>query len=169
MAKLARIVIMGVSGCGKSSVGEALAEALGGRYIEGDDMHSPASIAKMQAGTPLDDSDRWPWLDRVGETQARGENTTIVGCSALKRIYRDRIRKAAGREVLFVHLFGPKEVIAQRIKARLGHFMPAWLLDSQFAALEPPTADEFSVTVMVNQPLAAVVLKVETSISALAP
>ncbi|WP_275791305.1 gluconokinase [Pararhizobium gei] len=169
MAKPTRIVIMGVSGCGKSSVGEALATAIGDRYIDGDDMHLPASIAKMQAGKPLEDSDRWPWLDRIGETLAMAGNTTIVGCSALKRIYRDRIRKDAGGGVLFVHLSGPKEVIAQRMKARPGHLMPASLVDSQFATLEPPTADEASVTVAINQPLAAVVSMVTASIAALDP
>lgn len=167
MGKLTRIVIMGVSGCGKSSVGEALAVALGGHYIDGDDIHSPDSIAKMQAGMPLVDSDRWTWLDRVGYTLAKRESMTIVGCSALKRVYRDRIRKNANGEVLFVYLSGAKEVIAERMEARSGHFMPALLLDSQFAALEPPTADEFSVTVTIDQPLASVVLMVKISIEAL--
>lgn len=169
MTQPIRLVIMGVSGCGKSSVGKTLAVALGGRYIDGDDMHAPSSIAKMQAGTPLKDSDRWPWLERVGATLAGSEDTMIIGCSALKRIYRDRIRENARGQVLFVHLSGEKEVIAARLQTRQGHFMPASLLDSQFEALEPPTADECSVTVTIDQPLASVVSMITTSIAALTP
>jgi gluconokinase len=136
-----RIVIMGVSGCGKSSVGAALGERLGIPYRDGDDLHPAANVEKMRAGIPLSDADRWPWLDRVARV-LHDDAPVIVGCSALRRAYRDRIRSAAGGAVRFVHLTGSREVIATRMAARTGHYMPAILLDSQFATLEPPAPDE---------------------------
>ena len=150
-----RLVIMGVSGCGKSSVGAGLATRLGLNYRDGDDLHPPENVAKMRAGMPLTDADRWPWLDRVGQVFL-AEAPVIVGCSALKRAYRDRIRTAAGGPVTFVHLAGSQEVIAARMALRQGHYMPLSLLDSQFAALEPPTAEE-AITVSIDQPLEALV------------
>lgn len=153
MARLAKLVIMGVSGCGKSTVGAALAKALDATYIDGDDLHTPENIAKMSTGTPLLDTDRWPWLDRVGDALAHRQKTTIIGCSALKRVYRDRIRAKVKVPVLFIHLSGTREEIARRMRNRSGHFMPASLLDSQFAALEEPRSDEYAVTVAINQPL----------------
>lgn len=153
MARPTKIVIMGVSGCGKSTVGAALAERLGGTYVDGDDLHPAENIAKMSIGTPLQDTDRWPWLDRVGEALASRQETSIIGCSALKRTYRDRIRTNVAEPVLFIHLSGTREEIAMRMRNRPGHFMPASLLDSQFAALEPPTLGEYAVTVAIDQPL----------------
>ena len=150
-----RLVIMGVSGCGKSSVGAGLATRLGLNYRDGDDLHPPENVAKMRAGMPLTDGDRWPWLDRVGQVLL-AEAPVIVGCSALKRAYRDRIRTAAGGPVTFVHLAGSQEVIAARMALRQGHYMPLSLLDSQFAALEPPAAEE-AITVSIDQPLEAIV------------
>ena len=150
-----RLVIMGVSGCGKSSVGAGLATRLGLNYRDGDDLHPPENVAKMRAGMPLTDADRWPWLDRVGQVLL-AEAPVIVGCSALKRAYRDRIRTAAGGPVTFVHLAGSQEVIAARMALRQGHYMPLSLLDSQFAALEPPAAEE-AITVSIDQPLEAIV------------
>ena len=150
-----RLVIMGVSGCGKSSVGAGLAARLGLNYRDGDDLHPPENVAKMRAGMPLTDGDRWPWLDRVGQVLL-AEAPVIVGCSALKRAYRDRIRTAAGGPVTFVHLAGSQEVIAARMALRQGHYMPLSLLDSQFAALEPPAAEE-AITVSIDQPLEAIV------------
>ena len=150
-----RLVIMGVSGCGKSSVGARLATRLGLNYRDGDDLHPPENVAKMRAGMPLTDADRWPWLDRVGQVLL-AEAPVIVGCSALKRAYRDRIRTAAGGPVTFVHLAGSQEVIAARMALRQGHYMPLSLLDSQFAALEPPAAEE-AITVSIDQPLEAIV------------
>ena len=150
-----RVVIMGVSGCGKSSVGARLAARLGLNYRDGDDLHPPENVAKMRAGMPLTDGDRWPWLDRVGQVLL-AEAPVIVGCSALKRAYRDRIRTAAGGPVTFVHLAGSQEVIAARMALRQGHYMPLSLLDSQFAALEPPAAEE-AITVSIDQPLEAIV------------
>jgi gluconokinase len=155
-----RFVIMGVSGCGKSSVGAALADRLTGVYIDGDDLHPAANIAKMGAGVPLTDADRWPWLDRVGECLARAEVTALIGCSALKRAYRDRIRAAVEGPVRFIHLAGKKEIIAARLHARQGHFMPVALLESQFTALEPPAGDEQAITVDIDQPFDAVIAAV---------
>lgn len=150
-----RIVVMGVSGCGKSSVGIALAEALGARFIDGDDLHPEANKAKMGAGIPLDDSDRWPWLDLVGQALAEGAGT-VIACSALKRAYRDRIR-AAAPGTLFVHLHGSREILAQRLGARTGHFMPATLLDSQLAILEPLGSDEAGCVLNVKDPISDLV------------
>ena len=139
-----KIVVMGVTSTGKSLIGARLAEALGGRFIDGDDLHPKANVDKMARGEPLDDTDRAPWLDRVGAALA-GEGTRVVACSALKRTYRDRIRHAAG-SVTFVHLTGPREVIAERMAERKGHFMPVSLLDSQLATLEAPGMGEQVVT-----------------------
>jgi gluconokinase len=154
-----RLVIMGVSGSGKSSVGEALSGRLGIPYRDGDDLHPPANVEKMRKGTPLSDADRWPWLDRVAEVLA-AEAPVIVGCSALRRVYRDRLRAGAG-SLRFVHLTGSREVIAARMVVRRGHYMPSSLLDSQFAALEPPGPDE-AVSVDIDQPLENIVETIVT-------
>lgn len=151
-----RIVLMGVAGCGKSSVGAALGAALGLPYQDGDDLHPPENVAKMSAGIPLTDADRTPWLADVGAALA-DDAPLIIGCSALKRHYRDQIRAAAGGAVTFVHLSGSRAVIEARMAARANHFMPVSLLDSQFAALEPPEPDETSLTVDIDQPLDRVV------------
>ncbi len=146
-----RVVLMGVAGSGKTSVGLALSDRMGIPYRDGDDLHPAANVAKMRAGVPLTDEDRWPWLDRVAEALRR-DAPLIVGCSALKRIYRDRLRAGAG-EVRFVHLAGSRDLIAARMAARTGHYMPLSLLESQFAALEAPGPEE-GVTVPIDQPLA---------------
>lgn len=150
-----RIVIMGVSGCGKSSVGAALSDRLGIPYRDGDDLHPAANVEKMRAGVPLTDDDRWPWLDRVAQV-LRDEAPVIVGCSALRHDYRDRIRQGAGGPVRFVHLAGDRAVIAARMAARTGHYMPTSLLDSQFATLEPPGPDE-ALTVGIDQEVDAII------------
>lgn len=150
-----RLVLMGVAGSGKTSVGEALSARMGIPYLDGDTLHPPGNIAKMSRGEPLTDADRWPWLARVGQALA-GQEALILGCSALRRSYRDRIRAEAGA-VIFVHLAGSRSVIAARMRQRGGHFMPVALLDSQFAALEPPAPEEHAVTVKVDQPLENVV------------
>ncbi|WP_022708348.1 gluconokinase [Paracoccus zeaxanthinifaciens] len=136
-----RGVVMGVSGTGKTSVGLALARRLGVPYLDGDDLHPAGNVAKMAAGTPLTDADRWPWLDEVARTLSESA-PVIVGCSALRRAYRDRLREAAGGPVTFFYLHGPRDVIAARMSGRKGHYMPPALLDSQIATLEPPGADE---------------------------
>lgn len=150
-----RIVIMGVSGCGKSSVGAALGAALGIPYRDGDDLHPAANVEKMRNGIPLTDGDRWPWLDRVAHV-LNDEAPVIVGCSALRRAYRDRIRSGAGGAVRFVHLAGSRDIIAARMAARTGHYMPTTLLDSQFATLEAPGPDE-ALTLDIDAPLKALV------------
>jgi len=144
------LVLMGVSGCGKSTVAGLLAGQLGWDLAEGDDMHPAANIAKMSAGMPLDDADRWPWLARVAEwirTRTTEGRPGVVTCSALKRSYRDVLR---GPSVVFVYLAGSRELIARRLTARHGHFMPVALLDSQFATLEPPGPDEQAITVDIT-------------------
>ncbi|AXB47203.1 gluconokinase [Amycolatopsis albispora] len=144
------VVVMGVSGSGKTTVGTALAEALGVAYAEADSFHPKANIEKMTAGTPLTDEDRWPWLDAIaGWIREHDESGGVVTSSALKRRYRDVLR--GGGDVWFVHLHGPREVIAQRLSGRSGHFMPPSLLDSQFADLEPLADDERGVVLDVTE------------------
>ena len=142
MSAPSRIVVMGVTSTGKSLIGARLASALGLPFLDGDHLHPQRNVAKMARGRPLDDRDRRPWLDRVGAALA--ERPRVVACSALKRRYRDRIR-AAAPDALFVFLDGPRDVIARRMAARKGHFMPVSLLDSQLATLEPPAWDEASI------------------------
>lgn len=137
-----RIVVMGVSGSGKTSLGAKLAQRLGGRFVDGDDLHPPENRAKMAAGHALNDTDRAPWLEVVGQRLASSPGPVIVACSALRRAYRDAIRLHAGGDVLFLHLDGPRDVIAARMAKRTGHYMPMSLLDSQIATLEPPSIDE---------------------------
>lgn len=159
-----RVVIMGVAGCGKSSVGEALSDRLHIPYRDGDDLHTSQAVEKMRQGIPLTDDDRWPWLDRVAQTLAT-EAPILVGCSALKRAYRDRIRAGAGGPVAFVHLSGSRDLIAARMAARTGHYMPTSLLDSQFAALEAPGPDE-AITVDIDQTLPAITDAILTALEA---
>lgn len=130
---------MGVSGCGKTTLGRALADRLGAAFVDADDLHPPPNLAKMAAGQPLTDADRWPWLDLVAQA-LRDRAPVVVACSALRRAYRDRLRTAG--DVRFLHLAAPQEVIARRMAARQGHFMPPGLLASQFATLEPPDPQE---------------------------
>jgi gluconokinase len=145
-----RIVLMGVAGCGKSAVGAALAVCLNATYLDGDDLHPPENIEKMSRGEPLTDDDRWPWLTLIGQKLADPDGTLILGCSALKRRYRDHIRDEAKRPVTFVHLSGTRDLITARMAARAGHFMPTSLIDSQFEALEPPAKDENAITVDIS-------------------
>ncbi len=152
-----RFVVMGVSGCGKSAIGSAFADAIGATFIDGDDLHPAANVAKMASGQPLTDADRAGWLARVAETLRVHDGAVVVACSALKRKYRDAIRNGAQTEVMFLHLAGTRDVIAARMAARKDHFMPPTLLDSQFAALEPPGPDETAVTVDIDQAPAAIV------------
>lgn len=144
------LVIMGVSGVGKSTVAGLLAGRLGWDLAEGDDLHPPANIAKMAAGHPLDDEDRRPWLARIAEwitEHTRAGRPGIITCSALKRSYRDLLR---GDNVVFVDLVGTPDQISGRLLARRGHFMPAGLLASQMATLEPPTADENAISIDIT-------------------
>ena len=157
-----RVVIMGVAGCGKSAVGAAVAARMNIPYRDGDDLHPAANVAKMRTGVALTDDDRWPWLDRVAMV-LRDEAPVIVGCSALRSTYRDRIRDGAGGPVRLIHLAGSRALIAARMAQRTGHFMPPSLLDSQVAALEPPGPDE-ALTVDINQSLEAVVAAVRAGL-----
>ncbi|MGC0341987.1 gluconokinase [Streptomyces sp. SLBN-8D4] len=144
------VVVMGVAGTGKTTIGPLLAARLGVPYAEGDDFHPPANIAKMSAGTALTDDDRWPWLDAIGSwAHGRAGLGGVVSCSALKRSYRDRLRGEAPG-VVFVHLAGDRSLIEDRMSHRQGHFMPTALLDSQFATLQPLQEDEAGVVVDVS-------------------
>ena len=154
------LVIMGVSGTGKSTVAAILAGQLGWDLEEGDDLHPARNVTKMAAGQPLTDEDRWPWLDKVSAWIT--DHTTagipgIITCSALKRIYRDRMR---GSNVVFVHLAGSKDQIGQRLAARTDHFMPTTLLHSQLTTLEPPGPDENSLAVNVGRKPAEVAAEI---------
>lgn len=147
---------MGVSGSGKSTVGELLAERLQRPFIDGDTLHPAENIRKMGEGTPLTGDDRWPWLEEIGKRLA-DDPRTIIACSALRRDYRDRIRHHAKGPVTFIHLTGSYETLRERMDHRDGHFMPPALLDSQLATLEPPRADERAVEVTIEQPVPAIV------------
>lgn len=144
------LIVMGVSGAGKTTVGRALADRLGWRFRDGDAFHTADNVVRMASGHPLSDDDRWPWLDAIAawvrERWAGGERV-VVPCSALRRAYRDRLR-AAGPGLVFVHLDVPAAVVADRLHERAGHFMPPSLLGSQLAALEPPGADERDAVVV---------------------
>ncbi len=144
------VVVMGVSGAGKSTVGQAIAAGLGLPFADADDFHPPANIAKMSAGAPLVDADRWPWLDAIGAHLAahRGQGC-VVTCSALKRAYRDRLRQLAP-DLRLVFLHGDAATVAARQAARQGHFMPASLVASQFATLEAPGSDEGAIALDVG-------------------
>lgn len=150
-------IVMGVSGCGKTSVGEGLSHRTGIRFIDGDALHPKANVDKMSAGSPLTDQDRWPWLEAIGREFATSPEPLIIGCSALKRSYRDKIRHHAGAIVTVIHLAGTREIISERMQARKDHFMPLTLLDSQFAALETPAIDENSISIDIDQPLDAII------------
>ena len=152
-----RIIVMGVSGSGKSTLAEGLSKSLGLRMKDGDELHLPESVAKMSAGIALEDADRWPWLDRIAsylansEQNPQGKSGGIVACSALKRIYRDRIRQQAG-PIVFLFLDGKPDLIKQRMQDRKGHYMQAGLLDSQLQTLEKPSEDESDVIALsINQ------------------
>ena len=148
----AAIIVMGVSGSGKSTIGALLAERLGWPFADADGFHPAANVAKMAAGQPLTDADRWPWLDAIAAhigASRTAEQPVVVACSALRRAYRERLRAGHG-DLIFLHLAGAPEVIATRQAARQGHFMPPSLMASQFATLEDPAAEADAVTVSVS-------------------
>ena len=150
-----RIVVMGVSGCGKSTVGQMLAERLDAKFVDGDDLHPEENKAKMAAGIALNDEDRWGWLDKVGSVLAESENV-VIACSALKVVYRDRIR-AAAEGVKFIHLAGERKILEARLNNRQNHFMPASLLDSQLSTLQPLQKEELGIELDINQNLSDLV------------
>ena len=155
-ARSGPVVVMGVSGSGKSAVGEALAERLGVPYKDGDDLHPPENVEKMSRGEPLDDTDRHPWLELVGAWLAEHSDGGVIACSALRRRYRDQLRDHCP-DVHFLHLDGSAELITERQAGRPGHYMPPSLLPSQFLTLEPLERDEFGVAIDIDQPVAAIV------------
>ncbi len=162
------VILMGVSGCGKTTVGRALAHRLGRRFLDADDFHPPENVAKMRAAVALDDDDRRPWLERLNamlrHAQAKGE-PVVLACSALRRRYRDVLRSRVDGVVL-VHLAGEMPLIAARLAARSHRYMPATLLESQFAALEAPDAAEAAITVPIDEALAQTVERIELALAA---
>jgi gluconokinase len=166
------VVVMGVSGSGKTSVGEAIAARLSLPFVEGDALHPAANVEKMSHGIPLVDEDRMPWLDiiaaRIAEAAGRGQGI-VVSCSALKRIYRDRLRATAGGPLRFVYLEGSRALLSERLGARKGHFMPASLLQSQLEALEVPTGEPGVVTVGINDDVDGIAAAAVSALTAIRP
>ena len=160
------MVLMGVCGCGKTTIGRSLATATGLEYLDGDNLHPVSNVEKMRAGRPLDDADRAPWLEACGRALAAQPTGLVLGCSALRREYRDIIRaEAAPLLPFFVHLDGARELLLQRLSTRRGHFMPISLLDSQLETLEPPCARESAMTVDIAQPIAALVARITSEMA----
>jgi gluconokinase len=169
-ARRLSLVVMGVSGSGKTTVGERLAADLKVDFIDGDSLHSPEARAKMASGKPLDDEDRWPWLDRIGQAladRAAQPKGLIVACSALKRVYRDRLRGSAGPELRFLFLEGDEAMMYGRVGGRKGHYMPASLVDSQFATLENPSSEPDVVTLPADVDLDKVTAAMIDALAAL--
>ena len=151
---------MGVSGCGKTSVGQAIAALFGIPYIEGDVMHPPANIAKMSAGVPLNDDDRWPWLDALAarlRAESESSGGAVATCSALKSAYRDRIQAGSGQQTRFIFLDCSREALERNLAGRKGHFMPPSLLDSQLATLQAPYNEARAIIIDGNRPFEAVI------------
>jgi gluconokinase len=145
------LIVMGVSGCGKTTVGRLLGDRLDWPFRDGDGFHPPANVEKMRAGVPLTDADRWPWLAAIAawiEDRRQTGGHGVIACSALRRIYRDVLR-AGHHDVRFLFLEGERTLIAARLAARKGHYMPPALLDSQLATLEPPSAEENAIAVSI--------------------
>ena len=160
------VVLMGVCGCGKTAVGRALAQALDWSFLDADDFHPLGNVAKMAAGTPLTDDDRWPWLHAIAaaiDAARAGGQSAVVACSALKRAYRD-ILVGSRPDVVLVYLQGSHDLLARRAAARTGHFMPPALLDSQFATLEEPAPEERAIVVSVDAAPEAIVDAVITQL-----
>jgi gluconokinase len=144
---------MGVSGCGKSTIGSLLGQRMGWRFLDADDLHPAENIAKMQRGVALTDADRWPWLDLVASwigERARAGQPGVIGCSALKRSYRDALRQAE-ENLRLVYLTGDRDTLAERLARRHGHFFPQQLLDAQLGDLEEPAPDEHAIVVVIGQ------------------
>ena len=157
------VVVMGVSGSGKTTVGELIAQRIGVPFVDGDALHPAANVEKMRAGHPLTDEDRWPWLDAIGARLAEGP--VVMACSALRRAYRDRLRSEAPG-LRLVYLAGSPGILRNRMEHRHGHFMPPRLLESQFETLEVPDADEHAIVVDVAVPPDAVASQAARALSA---
>lgn len=151
------IIVMGVSGSGKSTVGEKLAEALNLPFLEGDSLHPQSNVDKMVAGIPLQDEDRWPWLEQIGERLAAAHDGIVVSCSSLKKSYRDRMRTASGGPLMFVFLDGSFDILHQHMGQRTGHFMPVKMLESQLATLESPVGEALVFRADVADPIEKIV------------
>jgi gluconokinase len=164
----ALVVVMGVAGAGKTTVGLRLAEALSGKFVDGDNLHGDEARAKMSQGVALTDEDRWPWLDRIaaalGDGLSRGV-ATVIACSALKRIYRDRLRQRVGGSLRFVYLKADRDLMRARVAGRRGHYMPASLVDSQFATLEPPDGEPDVIVLAADAYLDAVIPKLAAELN----
>lgn len=161
---------MGVSGSGKSTIGEALALRARLPFLDADDYHPPSNVEKMSTGIPLTDEDRWPWLAALGDAMraaADAEGGVVATCSALKRAYRSRLSEHVGRPMIYALLDGSRETLFKRISARKDHYMPPSLLDSQLAALEKPGADEPARTFSIEQDVDAIVAEIESVVDAL--
>jgi len=161
------IVVMGVAGSGKTTIASGLAETLGVPFVDGDSLHPPANVKKMAGGIALTDEDRWPWLEAIGdriEVERVTGHGVVVSCSALKHVYRDCLRKQVHGTVQFILLDGTPELIGDRMRKRKGHFMPPALLDSQFATLEKPTADEHAVILDISHPIPALLAEAANSV-----
>ena len=159
----ARLIVMGVTGSGKTTVGALLAGRLSAVFLDGDDYHPEANVAKMAGGTPLTDEDRWPWLDRLGEVieeAVAAKGRVVLACSALRRVYRDRLTAACSRAPLFIHLSGGRDLIHGRMAARREHYMRVALLDSQIATLEPIEDGENAIVTTIDAPAEQVVARI---------
>ena len=166
------IVVMGVAGSGKTTIASGLAEGLGVPFVEGDSLHPGANVKKMAAGIPLTDADRWPWLEAIGarmEVERSTGHGVVVSCSALKRAYRDCLRKQVHGKVQFILLDGSRDTISDRMKQRKGHFMPAALLESQFETLEKPTPDEHAVILDISHTIPALLIEAAMAVARPAP
>ena len=166
------IVVMGVAGSGKTTIASGLAEGLGVPFVEGDSLHPGANVKKMAAGIPLTDDDRWPWLEAIGarmEVERVTGHGVVVSCSALKRVYRDCLRKEVHGKVQFILLDGSRDTISDRMKQRKGHFMPPALLDSQFATLEKPAPDEDAVILDISHTVPALLIEAAMAVARTAP
>lgn len=147
------VIVMGVSGCGKSTLGELLARTLDCAFLEGDDFHSTEAVEKMRSGQALTDEDRWPWLERLGQASGAAvadQGVVVTACSALRKVYRDRLRDAIGHPVRFILLDNSRDRLLDRMGQRPGHYMPASLLDSQLATLERPLPEEGVLTLTTD-------------------
>lgn len=160
------IVVMGVSGCGKSSLGRILADRFRVPFIEGDDYHPPQNLAAMESGVALSDADRWPWLDAIGTVLSTTEGGSVVSCSALRASYRERLLSASGRSILFAFLNAERDVLLERLMQRTDHFMPASLLASQLDTLEAPDANEWSIELPASENLKQLAFRVERHLAA---